>query len=581
LRGERPVREDVRHDDGFMTVHTMANDSSDAVAPGQDAAVVVDPAMSLAPRAPSSQAHDDDDERRLVADDDDTTLRPALAAPVFGTLAARISDQVKRLDDAVGTAKASIPVWDNLAWVNAFARAATVVRDVLPTTIDPLERRALAARLLQLMPPALLPDAVDATAVVPAASSAAQASKGTQETVPDGSRAPTAATTANALGAQTLGPAPATRLQGFRRDLSAGFWLPPQVAARTDDDFSFGENDAPFVHPSWSAFLTHGDVVAGALRPGRHERLLAPRSLSPGAAPGPRKTGSALTVSVDEVKGDIALLTVQTATGPSTRRLTSDGRDAGRAELRLDVLSSWMLAAGAGARGLDLRRADDRALLLTFQSHLRARRLDELLARSADATSDATDPDRRADVVEAVVDAAADAVAFSALDPYAVRFCLPHNDWGRHAARMLEDTGLTSEVTPRQGQAQHARRELVWLDAVADSGFVGGAMSAVQQSRAFSRLAVSLLAPLGALPCVSARDGNGVLITLLFEDESGGRQRGPWWIEPSSLDVRQPIAQAWAQGMGLALAEPRGGFAHDIAALPAWMGAFLDTIGGG
>jgi hypothetical protein len=452
------------------------------------------------------------------------------------TAVERASDAVKRLDDAIGDARASIPGWDNLAWVNAFARAATHVRDALPSTFDPLERRALAARLLRFLPPALLPDAPSAS-------------------LPPTSRLPTAA-----------------------RDLAGAFRLPDAVAARADDDFSFVDGDAPVVHPSWSAFLTHADVVDAALRPGRHERLLAPRSLSPGAAPGSKKTGAALLVSVDAIAGDTARVTIHTAAGPTNRRQTSDGRDAGAAELRLDVLSSWLTAAGSGARGLDLRRADDRALLLTFCATLRARRLDELLARSAEATASAAEPDRRADVIEAVVDAAADAVAFATLDPHAVRFCLPETDWGREAGRVLDATGLVVDVTPRHVPAGKARRELVWLDAIADGGFVGGALSAVQQARAFSRLAVSLLAPLGALPNVSSRDGNGVVITLLFEDESGGKARGPWWVEPSSVDVRQPLALAWAAGSGLPLVEPRGGFAHDVGALPAWLGAFLDTI---
>jgi hypothetical protein len=454
------------------------------------------------------------------------------------TIAQRVADTVKRLDDAIGTARTSIPGWDNLAWVNAFARAATHVKEALPSTIDPLERRALAAGLLRFVPPALLPDA--SMASVP----------------------------------------PSSRLPSPARDLAGAFRLPDIVAARADDDFAFVSGDAPVIHPSWSAFLTHADLIDAVVRPGRHERLLVPRSLSPGTSPGPTKAGTALLVSVDEIKGDIAQLSIHGPQGPTQRRQTSDGRDAGPAELRLDVLKSWLLAAGAGARGLDLRRADDRALLLSFTATLRARRLDEILARNASAVGGAADPDRRADVIEAVIDAAADAVAFATLDPHAVRFCLPDNDWGRQAGRILDDTGLVIDVSPRTPVAGKARRELVWLDAVADGGFIGGVMSPVQQARAFSRLAVSLLAPLGALPCVSSRDGNGVIVTVLFEDESGGRARGPFWVDPSSIDVRQPLAQAWAAGAGLALAEPRGGFAHDVAALPAWLGAFLDTIGG-
>jgi hypothetical protein len=302
-----------------------------------------------------------------------------------------------------------------------------------------------------------------------------------------------------------------------------------------------------------------------------------------GVSPAARaqRAATALLVQVDEVVAGNARVTIHGAAGPSTRRLTSDGRDAGAAELRLDVVASWLTAAGAGARGLDLRRADDRALLLSFQAMLRARRLDLLLARSVDASTSAADPDRRAEVIEAVIDAAADTVAFATVDPWAARICLPDIDWAKEAGRILDATGLVVDVTPRTGPlvAGGGARELVWLDAFADGGFVGGALSAVQQARAFSRLAVSLLAPLGALPNVSSRDGNGVVITLLFEDELGGRQRGPWWVEPASLEVRQPLAQAWAQGRGLPLADPRAGFSHDVQALPAWLGAFVDTIG--
>ncbi|MBM4279221.1 MAG: hypothetical protein FJ137_00180 [Deltaproteobacteria bacterium] len=511
----------------------MANDPHNPARPAARSASELSSsstASTSAPQAPSSLAE------ALAAAAAHAPTVPSRPAP---TVAERVADTRKRLDDVLGTARTSIPGWDNLAWVEAFARAAGHVKDALPSTIDPLERRALAACLLRFVPPALLPDAASAS-------------------TPPSSRAPSPA-----------------------RDLAGALRLPADVAARVDDDFAFADGDAPVVHPSWSAFLTHGDLVDAALRPGRHERLLAPRSLSPGAAPGAAKQGAALLVSVDAVKGDVASLTIHGPAGPTQRRQTSDGRDAGPAELRLDVLKSWLLAAGGGARGLDLRRADDRALLLTFGSTLRARRLDGLLARGATGVGGAADPERRADVVEAVVDAAADAVAFATLDPHAVRICLPDNDWGRQAGRVLDATGLVTDVTPRTPSAGRARRELVWLDAIADGGFLGGALSQVQQARAFARLTVSLLAPLGALPCVSARDGNGVLVTILFEDESGGRARGPFWVDPSSVEVRLNLSQAWAAGAGLALAEPKGGFAHEVAALPAWLGAFLDTIQAG
>ena len=423
----------------------------------------------------------------------------------------------REVDIVVDDAHASLPAWDNLAWIGAFARAAERARDVLRTSTHAVERRLVAGRLLRLMPPALLPAEHRHRAVV----------------------------------------------------LS----LPDAVLARADDDFVLTANDAPNIHPSWTAFLTRAGLVDDVLRPDRHELLLAPRSLSPFDAVGSnvlvRVTGPA---SAD---GAVPLEIVGKDGAPQRRRRTSDGKDAGPAELRPEVLISWLRHGGPGGRGLDLRRADDRCLLLTFNETLRERRLNVLLARTA-----GDDGERRAAVLSAVVDAAVDAVTFAALDPLACRFVFPVSDgdngWIDAAITTLTGLGLAAEVTPRF--AGKKTREVVWLDAVVDSGFVGGAMSAVAQARAFGRLATSMLAPLGALALVGVRGGNGVVVTILEEQADGARQRGPLWVSPAAPHPVLPLGEAWRAGQGRVLPVPSADTVHELQTLPAWLQSFADTI---
>jgi hypothetical protein len=431
---------------------------------------------------------------------------------VGSTIIARARLGAAAVDVVVDDARASIPGWDNLAWIDAFARAAETARKVLRASTHPIERRVVGARLLRLMPRALLP--VE------------------------------------------------------HADRTVTLSLPDSVLARADDDFALTADDVPRVHPSWTAHLTRVGLLDDVLKPGRHEWLLAPRSFSPKDA-----VGSAMLVRVVGESGDLLQLEIKNPGGhTSRRRRTSDGRDAGPAELKREVLRSWLRHGGPGGRGLDLRRADDRCLLLTYQETLRERRLDGLLARSA-----SDDPERRAAVVAAVIDAAIDAVAFAALDPLACRFVFPADAaWADAAITRLRGLGLGMELMPLA--ATTPTRDLVWLDAIVDGGFVGGAMSDVAQARAFGRLAVSVLSPLGVLPLVGARCGRGVVLTLLEEDHRGPRQRGPLWAEPAAEPTISPIHEAWARGRGRLLPAPSADTAHDVTALPIFLQAFADAI---
>jgi hypothetical protein len=441
-------------------------------------------------------------------------LADAVTVPdaVGSAVIARARRSAAAVDVVVDDARASIPAWDNLQWIEAFARAAETAREVLRTSTHPIERRVVGARLLRLMPRSLLP--------------------------------------------------------AEHADRTVTLSLPDSVLARADDDFALSADDVPRVHPSWTAHLTRPGLLDDVLKPGRHEWVLAPRSFSPKDA-----IGSAMLVRVIGESGDLLQLEIKNPGGhTSRRRRTSDGRDAGPAELKREVLRAWLRHGGPGGRGLDLRRADDRCLLLTWQETLRERRLDGLLARTAPE-----DPERRAAVVAAVIDAAIDAVAFAALDPLACRFVFPRDAaWVEPAITRLQGLGLGMELMPLS--ATTPTREVVWLDAVVDAGFVGGAMSDVAQARAFARLAVSVLSPLGVLPLVGARCGRGVVLTLLEEDQRGPRQRGPLWVEPAAEPAIGPLHEAWARGHGRLLPAPAADTAHDVAALPVFLQAFADAI---
>lgn len=449
-----------------------------------------------------------------------STEVPTIKDAVGTDVIARARSAAAVVDALADDARKSIPGWDNLAYVNAFTDAAERAREVLRTSTHPVERRLVGARLLRLMPLALVPEAF--------------------------------------------------------RQRTVTLSLPDAVASRADNDFALNQDDTPRVHPSWTASLLTPGLTNAVLEPGRHEWLLAPRSFSPKDA-----TGSAMLVRVIGKRAgeadELCQLEIKNPGGhTSRRRRTSDGKDAGPAELRADVLKSWLVHGGLSCRGLDLRRADDRCLWLTYQETLRERRLDTLLARPA-----GDDGERRADIISAVLDAAIDAVTFSALDPLACRFVFPATSeapWVEMAIKRLSDVGLGAEVMPLRPQSP--TRELVWLDAIVDGGFVGGAMSDVAQARALSRLIVTALSPLGVLPMVGARCGRGVVLTIIDDDRRGPRQRGPLWAEPAAETPLMSLSDAWARGLGRHLPAPSVDTAHDIASLPAFLEAFADVVGG-
>jgi hypothetical protein len=478
---------------------------------------------------------------------------PSAPAPL--TSAARLDEDAAWRDllAAVNERAAALAAnsWDNLAHVEAFARAAVLAREVGARFTDPFDRRAMAHALWPLLPP----------------------------------------------------PA---RSRPFLP-------LPRAVAARAPA-FPIVPGDVPRIAPAWSAFLgSAGPSAAAAKDP--LERvchagagpLLVPRSLCPAAARG-TATAVILESAADGARGARAYVPASMWTGREGERydvrtgadgkalLTVEGREQ-PIEVTASVLGAWLFSAGPDARGLDLRSPDDRALLLTWAHLLRGRLVD---GREAFAWLEEPDvpPATRALVVTACVEAAVEAVASHTVDPNACRIVLrPHEadgGWPQRAAALLDDAALFRDVSPRRrapGDAGFAR-DIVWLDALLPTGFVAGRLSPVAAGRAFARLATSVLAPLGVFPLSGMKDGSGgVLLQRLLppSDERPAGEAGdgqgalavdvPTYVDFGARPAACSLWQAWREGRALALPDPRGAPRHDVEQMPAWLSLFLEGVG--
>ncbi|MBI1945325.1 MAG: hypothetical protein HYS27_06500 [Deltaproteobacteria bacterium] len=350
--------------------------------------------------------------------------------------------------------------------------------------------------------------------------------------------------------------------------------LPDEISRRAEDGFALVPGDVPRVAASWVAFLGDVELVPRALRAG--SLVLVPRSQ--GRAPHPK--APAALVAVERLEGGLV-----------HARALDDGEEPVR-PTALDIVTAWVLSAGPDARGLDLRSADDRALLLTWAQRLREQSVD---GRSAFAwLQDGNAPAAvKVRVVDAALTAAVEAVGTFTLDPVACRFSLTAVDdavdgaggWqARAAARlrevMLSDGPLVRELVAR-AVASTPTAELLWADAVLpESGFAAGRLTALGASRAFARLATSVLAPLGVLPLSGFKDGAGaVLVQRLVEDGSGAPSLAPpRLISFGASVINEPLVDAWRAGRGVFLPDPKGGPRHDLAAMPAWLALFLEGI---
>ncbi|OGQ20773.1 MAG: hypothetical protein A2138_07715 [Deltaproteobacteria bacterium RBG_16_71_12] len=349
--------------------------------------------------------------------------------------------------------------------------------------------------------------------------------------------------------------------------------LPDDLGRRAEDGFALVPGDVPRVAASWVAFLGDPELLPKALA---HQPLvLVPRS----QAKALHQKAPAVLVQAERLEGDLLHARALGAAAEPVRPTS------------LESVAGWLLSAGPDARGLDLRSEDDRALLLVWAQLLRERHVD---GRSAFAwLQDGNAPASvKARVVDACLDAAVAAVGTFTLDPQACRFSLSSREgeggWAEQAAAALRtvalpDGPLVREVLPRARQ-RGSVAELVWADALlVETGYAAGRLSALGAARAFARLATSVLAPLGVLPLSGLRDGRGAVLLQRFVEEAPGEPRlaAPRLVSFGEAVKNEPLADAWRDGRGLMLPDPKAGPRHELAAMPAWLALFLEGIDDG
>lgn len=439
--------------------------------------------------------------------------------------------QALRAQTAEDATRLAGRAWDNLAHVEAFARAARDARAVLDRHPDDAHRRAVAHALWPLLPP-------------PARGHAFQA-------------------------------------------------LPDDVARRAPD-FPLRPGDVPKIAASHSAFLATPGIEAQLFQSGAGP-FIVPRGVCPAGATGPTtavvidgtaRGGLKCHVPASQWTG-VEGERYDVRTGGDGRPLLNVEGRAEHVVVPPEVLGAYLFSAGPDARGLDLRSHNDRALLLVWCSLLRSRRLDDKSV-FAWLEDESAAPAARTRAVTAAVDAAIEAVAAFAMDPLVCRITLrPHDrdgGWPQRAAALLDETGLVRDVLPRQAPEGFAR-DMVWLDGVLGPGYAAGRLSRAAAGRAFARLATSVLAPLGVLPLSGLKDGSGAVVLhrlLPRLDETGSIAvtfDGPRVVDFGAGLLGVPLCEAWAKGRGTALPEPRGAPRHDVEQLPAWLAFFLEGVG--
>ncbi len=450
---------------------------------------------------------------------------------------------IDRLDDfralKVFVASVQLPAWDNLAHVDALARALRFVRGKEPFDAPFVE----GAPAIAAHPDALLARATGAVQ---------------RRCLVEALLKLLPAATRERLGAVSLR-------------------LPVEVAVRETDGFALRAGDVPTVAAALSAHLT--DAVSQIVVPGAV--LLASKNLCPPAA-----RGHVVCARVVAVHGDVAHLEVALHDGTwSALRLAPDGQPVRFSDGKpqpitcsVDALLGYVLGAGPDARGLDLRSIDDRALLLRYAHALRTRGVFYAL-RDVDSGSSAADKNA---LVQTCVHAAVDAIN-CALDPLSSAVVLASHDgdqgWPARAWALLRATDCVRDAPLRDSPAGFVKHA-VWADALLSPGFAGGRLSALAAGRAFARLCTSMLAPLGVLPCSGMKDGSGdvVLHTLRFADDDDARALAPVQVVQFGAAARIRNLSV-GDAAALWMADPRMAPRHEIAALGAWLEFFVAAIG--
>lgn len=508
----------------------------------------------------------------------ETSIKPTIDAlyadKQFGALYDFVMTSVKKVEGEHSE-------WDKLGQVRNFTKAVEMVmaKDGLFTRFPGTqERRAVCHLLLLLMPPD---------------------DRSERPMMPNGSRA-----------------AP--------QDLFRPF--PATVIARANDDFPIKAGDLPRINPIFTQHLTSPTFLDDVFKPGQTGLFLASKKFCPGAFVQDRKDinpptldkkqqsgheGDPIMVKIDDIvvvdgkkmakvhvpaqhkvwlgddgachRGAEVLGRIDTVTG-------LDGKSTGAPILiPVDHLAKYLLAEGDGSRGLDLSRAEDRCIALTYADTLKTTHFTDSNGYTKTLFDWLEQADHRTPKQDVLSirhmarEAAFQSVARYTSHPRRTHFRLDvppaelaavksgqkkpeETDWQTQAFLLLEQSGICRDCGNHyekdKASSQHVH-EMAWTAQFLSAGFIGGSLDCLGSSDAFDKLSKTFLEPIGVLSTTGIAEGHGASLARVLSqpDDDGVIHVGtPMKVKANELIVGLEMPLSSGRGPAAQYMENWGGY---------------------
>lgn len=418
--------------------------------------------------------------------------------------------------------------------------------------------------------------------------------------------------------------------RGVAQDLFRPF--PGSVVARAADDFAMRPGDLPKINPIFTSHLTSPTFLDDVFKPGQQGLFLASKSHCPGAFVQDRKDinpatldkkqqsghqGDPIMVKIDEIievdgkkmakvhvpaqhkvwlgddggchQGAETLGRLDVVTGLDGKPVLDAAGKPKPILIPVDHLAKYMLAEGDGARGLDLNRAEDRCIALTYADTLKTTHFTDRNGYTKtlfDWLEQADHRTPREDVTSMRAmarEAAFQTVARYTSHPRRTHFKLEFDsaelaavrsgkkkpedaDWQLQAFLRLEQTGICRDCGNyyEKDKASTADvHEMAWTAQFLEAGYVGGSLDCLGSSDAYDKLSKSFLEPLGVISTTGIAEGHGaVLVRVLGQPgDDGVIQAGvPMKVKPNELIIGLEMPISSGRGPAAQYMENWGGY---------------------
>lgn len=471
--------------------------------------------------------------------------------------------------------------WDVLKQVKLFTEAFQMVKkfDLEKQFTSPQEKRALAHLLLLLMPESMRTE---------------------RPMGPDGTRMP----------AQLL----------FNP-------FPNEIITRSYNDFAINKGDLPTIASAWNQHLQHpvnGRAVVSEkiFAKGQEGTFLIDKKYCPGAflqdradinpASMPKTQqvgheGQALFVKIKDIvevngkkmvqvyvpeqhryhmgndgncyRGEQVLGKIESVVGKDGKPILDKNGKEQPILVPMEHMEAYLFdrGTGSGVRGLNLDKAEDRAIALTFSHELKQKRYADSKGNNKTLfawleTSDLSvlNPEDRQKLLFELQQTAWQSVARYTCHPRRTHFRLDisQDAWQKEAYQMLMQTGIMQDCGNRYEKDKSDQKadvhQLAWTEHFLEGGFVGGSLDCLGQADAYDKLCATFLAPLGILHATDLAEGHGstLLRTLQAPDAQGIIQVGM----PKKVKLNEMLA-----GVDVTVSSGRGPSAQYMENWPGYL----------